>query len=98
MILINTTQTSVGYGGHPDENGETTLDAMIMNGKDMNVGAVAGIRQIKKAASVARHVLEHTTHSMLSGDLATDFAVQMGVCRNFFRLPEDLDLIESHVR
>ena len=23
---------SVGYGGSPDENGETTLDAMIMNG------------------------------------------------------------------
>ena len=23
---------SVGYGNHPDENGETTLDAMIMNG------------------------------------------------------------------
>lgn len=24
--------TSVGYGGSPDENGETTLDAMIMDG------------------------------------------------------------------
>ena len=23
---------SVGFGGHPDENGETTLDAMIMDG------------------------------------------------------------------
>lgn len=23
---------SVGYGGSPDESGETTLDAMIMNG------------------------------------------------------------------
>ena len=23
---------SVGYGGSPDENGETTLDAMIMDG------------------------------------------------------------------
>ena len=23
---------SVGYGGSPDETGETTLDAMIMNG------------------------------------------------------------------
>lgn len=24
--------TTVGYGGSPDENGETTLDAMIMDG------------------------------------------------------------------
>ena len=23
---------SIGYGGSPDETGETTLDAMIMNG------------------------------------------------------------------
>lgn len=23
---------TVGYGGSPDENGETTLDAMIMDG------------------------------------------------------------------
>ena len=23
---------SVGYGSHPDENGETTLDAMVMDG------------------------------------------------------------------
>ena len=26
---------SVGYGGSPDENGETTLDAMIMDGNSM---------------------------------------------------------------
>ncbi len=45
---------------------------------DLNVGAVAGLRRIRPAASVARHVLENTLHSMLSGDLATDFAIQMG--------------------
>lgn len=27
--------TTVGYGGSPDENGETTLDAMIMDGYDV---------------------------------------------------------------
>lgn len=26
---------TVGYGGSPDENGETTLDAMIMDGSEM---------------------------------------------------------------
>ena len=29
---------SVGYGGSPDEIGETTLDAMIMDGDSLNVG------------------------------------------------------------
>lgn len=44
----------------------------------MNMGAVAGLRSIKNAISVARHVLEKTKHSFLVGDLATQFAVQMG--------------------
>ena len=29
---------TVGYGGSPDETGETTLDAMVMDGDTMNVG------------------------------------------------------------
>lgn len=42
------------------------------------MGSVAGIRRIKPAIAVARAVLEHTTHSVLAGDLATKFAVEMG--------------------
>ena len=32
---------SVGWGNRPDEDGETTLDALIMNGRTMASGAVA---------------------------------------------------------
>ena len=32
---------SVGWGAHPAEDGETTLDALIMDGRTMSVGAVA---------------------------------------------------------
>ncbi|CAJ2505525.1 Uu.00g129190.m01.CDS01 [Anthostomella pinea] len=69
---------SVGYGGSPDENCETTLDAMIMDGTTMKSGSVAALRRIKDAISVARAVLEHTTHTMLAGELATDFAIANG--------------------
>ncbi|KAH6880433.1 asparaginase-domain-containing protein [Thelonectria olida] len=69
---------SVGYGGSPDENCETTLDAMIMDGTTMKSGAVAALRSISNAISVARHVLDYTTHTMLAGDFATDFAIQNG--------------------
>lgn len=58
--------------------GETTLDALIMYGPNRNVGAVAQLRRIKSAMRVARKVLEHTKHSLLVGDLATDFAKTMG--------------------
>ncbi|XP_044002431.1 N(4)-(Beta-N-acetylglucosaminyl)-L-asparaginase-like [Aphidius gifuensis] len=71
-------RTTVGFGGSPDETGETTLDAMIMNGTSMDVGAVGGIRQIKNAISVARKVLDNTKHTLLGGSLATDFAIKMG--------------------
>uniref|UniRef100_A0A667G1W7 N(4)-(Beta-N-acetylglucosaminyl)-L-asparaginase n=1 Tax=Lynx canadensis TaxID=61383 RepID=A0A667G1W7_LYNCA len=43
---------TVGFGGSPDELGETTLDAMIMDGTTMNVGAVGGLRRIKNAIGV----------------------------------------------
>ncbi|KAI5918720.1 asparaginase-domain-containing protein [Camillea tinctor] len=69
---------SVGYGGSPDENCETTLDAMIMDGTTMKSGSVAALRRVKDAISVARAVLEHTTHTMLAGELATDFAISNG--------------------
>ncbi|TEA17343.1 putative isoaspartyl peptidase/L-asparaginase 3 [Colletotrichum sidae] len=69
---------SVGFGGSPDENCETTLDAMIMDGVTMKSGSVAGLRRVKNAIGVARHVLEYTSHTMLAGDLATDFAVANG--------------------
>ncbi|KAF5308297.1 hypothetical protein FQR65_LT06290 [Abscondita terminalis] len=69
---------TVGYGGSPDENGETTLDALIFDGESMNMGAVGGLRRIKNAIGVARRVLENTEHSLLVGELATAFAKQMG--------------------
>ncbi|XP_046504316.1 N(4)-(beta-N-acetylglucosaminyl)-L-asparaginase [Equus quagga] len=69
---------TVGFGGSPDESGETTLDAMIMDGTTMNVGAVGALRRIKNAIGVARKVLEHTAHTLLVGDSATKFAKSMG--------------------
>jgi len=69
---------TVGYGGSPDEDGETTLDAMIMDGTTHEVGSVGALRRIKDAISVARAVMEHSEHTLLVGELATKFAVQMG--------------------
>ncbi|XP_077984328.1 N(4)-(Beta-N-acetylglucosaminyl)-L-asparaginase-like isoform X2 [Glandiceps talaboti] len=69
---------TVGYGGSPDEDGETTLDAMIMDGITHDVGAVADLRRIKNAISVARSVMEYTTHTLIVGDQATQFAIEMG--------------------
>ncbi|KAF1967314.1 asparaginase [Bimuria novae-zelandiae CBS 107.79] len=79
---------SVGYGGSPDENCETTLDAMIMDGTTMKSGSVAGLRRIRDAIAVARAVLEYTTHTMLAGDLATQFAISNGFRASNLSTPE----------
>jgi len=69
---------SVGLGGSPNQNGETTLDAMIMDGNTMNVGSVGALRRIQYAISVARLVLDKTYHTLLVGDEATQFAISQG--------------------
>lgn len=69
---------SVGYGAHPDEKGETTLDAMIMDGVSHRVGSVGNLKRVKGAISVARAVMDYTQHTMLVGNDATIFAQEMG--------------------
>ena len=51
----------------------------FLPGSTMNVGAVADLRGVKSAARAARLVLERTTHSLLAGDQATAFALEMGL-------------------
>ena len=85
---------SVGWGNHPDETGETTLDALIMDGRTMSVGAVSkyilgtlendsslvyfSLHRVKNAVGVARAVLQYSKHSLLVGESATKFALDMG--------------------
>ncbi len=68
----------MGFGGSPDENGETTLDALIINGVSLEVGAVGALRGVKNAIGVARAVMDYTSHTMLVGSQASDFAISMG--------------------
>jgi N4-(beta-N-acetylglucosaminyl)-L-asparaginase len=70
--------TSVGYGGLPDEEGEVTNDAIIFWGPTHGVGAVGCLKRIKRPISVARKVMERTKHTLLVGEDATRFAVKMG--------------------
>ncbi|XP_048506929.1 putative N(4)-(beta-N-acetylglucosaminyl)-L-asparaginase GD10667 isoform X2 [Athalia rosae] len=85
-------RTTVGFGGSPDEKGETTLDAMIMDGVTMDVGAVGGLRRIKNAISLARKVLDYTKHTLLVGDQAAEFAVKMGFTEEDLHTPKSKNM------
>jgi len=78
IIELDPEDTSVGYGGLPNENGVVQLDASVMDGKTYNAGAVACLENIKTPASVARIVMEKTDHVILVGQGALEFAKMWG--------------------
>lgn len=75
------TDTSVGLGGLPNEEGVVELDACCMHGPTRRAGSVGGVRNIKNVSLVSKAVMEHTGHVMLVGEGAERFAVAMGFPR-----------------
>jgi N4-(beta-N-acetylglucosaminyl)-L-asparaginase len=71
-------ETSVGYGGLPNEEGEVELDASVMHGPTGRAGSVASVRKIKNVSRLAKTVMERTNHVMLVGDGARRFGVAEG--------------------
>ncbi|MFG0257092.1 MAG: N(4)-(beta-N-acetylglucosaminyl)-L-asparaginase [Phycisphaerales bacterium JB043] len=70
--------SSVGYGGLPDEDGNVTLDSCVMHGPMHRSGAVAAIQNIKNPAKVAQEVARRTDHCLLVGQGAKRFALELG--------------------
>ena len=70
--------SSVGYGGLPNEEGVVELDACVMHGPTRRCGSVASIRSIKTPSKIARLVMERTDHILLAGDGALRFAKAHG--------------------
>ena len=70
--------SSVGYGGLPNEDCDVELDASVMHGPSRRAGAVASLRHIKNPSSVARMVLQRTDHLLLVGEGALRFAIKQG--------------------
>ena len=83
--------TTVGYGGCPNEEGYLQLDASVMSGADgNNAGAVAALENIKTPCSVARLVMERLDHLLLVGKGALKYAKACGF--------EESDLVTEDAR
>lgn len=68
---------NAGFGSVLNHDGEVEMDASIMDGLTGRCGAVAAIKNVKNPVSVARKVMEMTSHVLIAGDGALKFARNM---------------------
>ena len=80
-VELDPSVDSVGVGGVPNCEGEVQLDAALMRGQDLAVGAVAGVKGFPNPISIARLVLEKTPHHLLVGEGAERYADAYGLER-----------------
>lgn len=81
---------SVGYGGLPNEEGNVQLDGAYMDGSTFEVGAVAGMEDIKNPISVARQLSQDRFNTFRVGPGASKFAVLNNHEKN--------DLVTTHAK
>jgi N4-(beta-N-acetylglucosaminyl)-L-asparaginase len=78
IVELDPNDSSVGYGGLPNEDGVVELDASVMHGPSRRCGAVGAIQGIKTPSKIAQLVMQHTSHVMLVGGGALKFAQAYG--------------------
>lgn len=70
-----------GRGSYPNRSGDIEMDALIMDGRTLNSGAVAAVQRVCYPISLARRVMQETKHALLVGAGAEAFADQIGFPR-----------------
>ena len=78
-ILEEDATFDAGRGSCLNAEAEIELDAIIMDGATLNLGAVAAIQNIMHPVTVARMVMERTEHCLLVGAGAQRWARRMGI-------------------
>ena len=72
---------NAGKGAVFTHEGTNELDAAIMDGRDLNCGAITGVTTVRNPVSLARKVMEESRHIFFAGDGAEAFADEVGVER-----------------
>jgi L-asparaginase / beta-aspartyl-peptidase len=85
---------NAGCGSVLNAEGKVEMDAALMDGRNLQAGAVACLRNIKNPISLARRVLEHGEHVLLMGDGALEFAKFCAIDT----YPDDYFITEARIK
>ncbi len=74
---------NAGRGSVLNADGEVEMDASLMDGRNLQAGAVGAVRDIRNPIRLARRVLQDGRHVLLVGEGASRFAREVGIeaCR-----------------
>lgn len=70
---------NAGKGSVFTKEGINEMDAAIMNGRTLEAGAVAGVRNVRNPVELAENIMLHSSHVFLSGEGAKEFAIKQGL-------------------
>ncbi len=70
---------NAGKGAVFTKKGLNEMDAAIMDGSNLAAGGIAGVRNIKNPIKLAKEVMLHSGHVLLSGSGAAEFAINQGM-------------------
>ncbi|WP_199535734.1 isoaspartyl peptidase/L-asparaginase family protein [Dyella psychrodurans] len=90
-VLEDDPNFNAGRGSVFTHDGKNEMDAAVMEGDTLSAGSVAGVHRVKNPILLARAVMEHSSHVMLVGDGAEEFAKEQGIALvdpSYFRTEE----------
>lgn len=98
VILEDSPLFNAGRGAVFTHEGLVELDASVMDGKTLNAGAIAAVRDIKNPIKTARAVMEKSEHVFLNGPGASEFAREQGfemVDNSYFHTKKRYDSLQE---
>ncbi len=69
-------EINAGRGGSITNRGEVEMDAAVMDGNTLQVGAAAYIKHVRNPVRLARRIMESSPHILLVGEGAEEMALQ----------------------
>lgn len=78
-VLEDNPLFNAGKGAVFTNAGTNELDASLMDGATLNVGAVAGVKTVRNPIHLARAVMHNSPHVMLQSTGAEEFAREQGL-------------------